>query len=345
LEVELWVSKVFWRHRTPDGSFHPENPRRLDIVVNAVRNELGEAVRFRNVELYDERTPLRIHDPSYVERVRRLCEAGGGWIDSDTYVSRDSWGAAVVAATSSSKAVEEARSRGVAIFVATRPPGHHAGKSGKGLGAATQGFCIFNNVACAASRALELGLSPVLIVDFDLHHGNGTQDIFWSDPRVVHFDAHLHGIYPGTGWVSDVGGEGAEGTKINLAVGYGFGDDDYVYAFKELLPPIVDYFSPRAILVSAGFDSYEDDYLEGLYLTERFFRFVGGFLASIARERGAPLVAVLEGGYSVGLSRGLPAFLEGILSEESEVGCVEPSPRARSLVEEVRAELRRYVAL
>ncbi len=346
MEVELWVSKAFWKHRTPNGSYHPENPRRLDIAVNAVKNELGDAVRIvERSEVGRLEDVLRVHSEDYVRLVEAMCRRGGGWLDSDTYLCSSSWEAALTAATLATEAIEASRSSGRAIMVLARPPGHHAGRAGRALGAPTQGFCVFNNVACAAAKALELGLSPVLIVDFDLHHGNGTQEVFWREPRVIHFDTHLYGIYPGTGWLTDVGGEGAEGTKINVAVGYGFGDDDYVYLLNELLTPLIDAHNPRVILISAGFDGYEGDYLEALYLTQKFYRFVGGLLASIAREKRIPLVAVLEGGYSTGLSKGLPAFIEGLLSEETEVGCIEPSSRARALAEEVKNVLRRYAAI
>jgi len=345
MELRIVYGEIFRRHRTPDGSYHPENPTRLDIAINSVRNRFGERLAFEEPSAGRVEDVLRVHDENYVRLVERMCRRGGGWIDSDTYVSSESWSSALAAASSCVDTVEKSLRNRLAYMVFARPPGHHAGRAGKALGAVTQGFCIFNNIACAAVRAIELGLAPVLIVDFDLHHGNGTQEIFWEDPRVIHFDAHLYGIYPGTGWVTDVGGGEGEGTKINFAADYGFGDDEYIYAFRTLLPPIIDYFKPRAVLVSAGFDGYADDYLEGLELTEKFFRFIGGFLASMARSRSIPLVITLEGGYTKGLSYGLTAFIEGVLSEESEIGVVNPSARARELVNELRNILRKYVPI
>ncbi len=345
MELRIVYGEVFKKHRTPDGSYHPENPARLDIAVASVRNRFGHELRFEEPPRGRLEDVLRVHEESYVRLVERVCRRGGGWLDSDTYVCSESWDVALTAVSSCVDAVEKSVSSGAAYLVLARPPGHHAGRAGRALGAITQGFCVFNNVACAAAKALELGLSPVLVVDFDLHHGNGTQEIFWEDPRVIHFDAHLRGIYPGTGWVTDVGGGEGEGTKINFAADYGFGDDEYIYAFQTLLPPLVDHFKPRAILVSAGFDGYAEDYLEGLELTEKFFRFVGALLASMARSRSVPLVATLEGGYTKGLSHGLAAFIEGLLSEETEVGIVNPSARARELVNELRIVLRKYVPI
>jgi len=313
--VKILTSPVFEKH-SPPGTYHPENHSRIKIALSAVEH-LGNSVE---VELHDavDRSELlkEVHDDAYVEYVRRLAARGfRGYIDSDTYINGwDSWVAAVTAFELSSRAAEiAAASMGrELVFALVRPPGHHAGKAGHALGAPTQGFCIFNNAAAAALTVLRMGLKPVLVLDFDLHHGNGTQEIFWYSPDVIHVDLHEDGIYPGTGSVEDTGG--AEGTKINIPLRPGTRDDDYIYALTAVFKPLADFFKPRLIVVSAGFDAYAGDGLGDLNLTERSYKCIGAVLKSV----GAPAVAVLEGGYSVGLKLGIPAFIEGYIGGDLE---------------------------
>jgi len=344
LDTVVVYGDVFLEHEPRD--YHPENPGRLRIAMAALEN----AGILERVELSEPRQcspeDLRlVHDPEYIELVRRLSERGYTYIDGDTYVSPGTWRAALHAAGSLIEAAEESLD-GEAIVVLCRPPGHHAGVAGRALGAPTLGFCIFNNIALAAKHLVERrGLRPVLIVDIDLHHGNGTQEVFWEDPRVYHVDLHEWGIYPGTGWITDVGDGEGEGTKINVALYRGVDEDDYAYIWRELVEPIIESVRPRAIGVSAGFDAFENDFTGTTALRERIYRFIGASLARLAREMGTGIFIALEGGYSYGLSRGLPAFIEGILSEEAEESFEEPSPRARELVEEIRKVVSEYIAL
>jgi len=312
--VKILTSPTFEKHRPPD-TYHPENHSRIKIALSAVEH-LGNSVE---VELHDavDRSELleEVHEGAYVEYVRRLAVRGfRGYIDSDTYINGwDSWVAAVTAFELSSRAAQIVASTGRGlVFALVRPPGHHAGRAGRALGAPTQGFCIFNNAAAAALTALRMGLKPVLILDFDLHHGNGTQEIFWYSPDVIHVDLHEDGIYPGTGGVEDTGG--AEGTKINIPLRPGTRDDDYIYALTAVFKPLAEFFKPRFIVVSAGFDAYAGDGLGDLNLTERPYRCIGAIVKSVS----TPVVAVLEGGYSVGLEMGLPAFIEGYIGGDLE---------------------------
>ncbi len=181
------------------------------------------------------------------------------------------------------------------------------------MGAPTLGFSIFNYVAMAAQALLEEGLK-VLIIDFDAHHGNGTQDIFWEEPRVVHIDIHEEDIYPGTRRVTDIGGENARGSKINIPLPPYSGNPEYIWVIENITKPIIEAFKPEAIVVSAGFDAYQGDLLTRLKATEETYEAIAEMLRSIWIEKKIrALVINLEGCYGEGLERGLTAYIETLL--------------------------------
>jgi acetoin utilization deacetylase AcuC-like enzyme len=234
----------------------------------------------------------RVHPVPYLEALRAFCEAGGGALDPDTTAGPGSWDTALLAAGAALAAVEAlGAGTGDAAFVAARPPGHHATAD------QAMGFCLLNNVAVAAA-ALVAGGNRVLIVDWDVHHGNGTQDIFWDDPRVLYVSTHQWPLYPGTGRVQDTGGPAAAGTTLNVPLPPGATGDVLLQAFDEAVEEAVEQFAPTWVLVSAGFDGHRDDPLASLALT------AGDFAALARRVRqwspGAGRVAaVLEGGYDL----------------------------------------------
>ncbi len=221
--------------------------------------------------------------------------------------------AASLAVSASYEAAELSLRHRKHVLVLPRPPGHHAGRAGKALGALSNGFCIFNNAAAAVIYFREKGLK-VLVIDFDVHHGNGTQEIFWEDNEVLHIDIHEEGIYPGTGNVSDVGGKGAEGTKINIPLRAGANDEHYAWAISRVIKPLIKVFGPNAIIVSAGFDSHRDDPMSFINVTERTFLLFGSLIHDLLNNGAIrAAVTVLEGGYGLSLVKGLIAYVDGIL--------------------------------
>jgi len=325
-QYKIFYSPLFREHR-PEG-YHPENPNRLDYAINGLK----EASLWKE-ELVEEPSDvsveeiLTIHESRYVERIRNL-SSGFSYLDPDTYVSPGTWEAAQRALGAAKEAVNAAVKRKGLYLALVRPPGHHAGKSGRAFSAPTLGFCIFNNSAFATHTLKEL-TGEALVIDFDAHHGNGTQEIFWNDPDVVHIDIHERDIYPWSGYPHDVGGKGAEGSKVNIPMPHYSGDDDYILAWNRIVLPILKEKRPGIVVVSAGFDGFTGEMLTTLRLTERFFMHAGASLSKYS------LAMIFEGGYTVGLMRGLPAFVRGYLTGEGWREPSEPSYDAIKTVENV----------
>ncbi|WP_430515125.1 histone deacetylase family protein [Pyrococcus woesei] len=322
----IFYSKKFNLHRPSE--YHPENPKRLEIVLSKVR-ELGLEERIEEPNPVEETFVEKIHDRDYINFVKEAVEKGITRLDPDTYVSPGTWSAALLALGAARSAALSALHYGGLHMALVRPPGHHAGRRGKAMGAPTLGFCIFNNAASAVVTLKEEGVGKVVVIDFDAHHGNGTQEIFWNDPDVIHIDLHERDIYPGSGDVSEVGGSNAYGSKINLPMPHYSGDGDYIYVWDEIVLPIVEEVKPKVIVISAGFDGFKGDGLTTLRLTESFYSYAGATLNKY------PLAFILEGGYGVGLDKGFPAFIMGY-EEGKAKAREEPRYETLKLAEEVK---------
>jgi acetoin utilization deacetylase AcuC-like enzyme len=274
---------------------HPESPSRLQAIMSHLE-ESGLPAQMVEVEPRDATAAelRRVHSAEAIERVRGLAAGGGGWLDPDTYVVGRSYEAAVRSAGGVVAAVEAVMEGAIgSAFCLVRPPGHHA-TPGRSMG-----FCLFNNVSVAAAHALEEhGLERVAIVDFDVHHGNGTQDAFYADPRVLYFSTHQFPHYPGTGEGDEVGEGAGHGTTVNLPLPGGCGDGEYLRAYDEVCAPVVRRFRPELLLVSAGFDAHFADPLAGMLVSTRGYYEIAALLRGLAEELcGGRIVYALEGGY------------------------------------------------
>ena len=280
-----------------DQPQHPENSRRLQQTMDHLR-EAGFLGRLKPLEARDASLAeiALVHQSTYTQRLQGLAEGGGGWLDGDTYVSAHSFAAALRAAGGLLRAVEATLSGVVEnAFALVRPPGHHA-LAGRGMG-----FCLFNNVAIAARFALRHHhLDRVLIVDFDLHHGNATQDAFYDDPQVLYFSTHQYPYYPGSGHWQETGRGAGLGYTVNVPLPEGVGDVGYQRVFDSILVPVARRFRPQMILVSAGFDAHWRDPLGMMLLSVSGYAALVRTLMSLADELcKGHLVLTLEGGYDL----------------------------------------------
>ena len=325
---------LYFRHQSSlehDTGPHPEGPGRIPAIERelAERDWLGYERRDAP-EVAMERLTA-VHPREYVDHVRRVSEAGGGAFDPDTVASAGSYGAALHAAGGAC-AMVEALTTGdaAAAFCGLRPPGHHAEPT------EAMGFCLFNNVAVAARHALQsLGLQRVFVLDWDVHHGNGTNDIFHSEPAVLFASIHQSPLYPGTGPLSDAGSGPGEGYTINLPVPPGSGEDEWLSLVEHVAVPAARAFEPELMLVSAGFDAHAADPLAQCRLREDSFAQMALHVRALADEVGAPVGAVLEGGYDLtalacSVAASLAAFRDGGTPRS-----VEPHPVALRAAEQV----------
>jgi acetoin utilization deacetylase AcuC-like enzyme len=274
------------------GPGHPERPARLDAVLAGLEAAgLSDALVWAEPEPATRADLERVHPAAHLDELEAFCAAGGGRIDADTSAVPSSWDAALLAAGAGLDAVGRLeRGEGSAAFCVVRPPGHHA-TPGRSMG-----FCLLNNVAVTAAALAERG-ERVLVYDWDAHHGNGTQEAFYADPRVLYVSAHQWPLYPGTGALDDTGRGAGDGYTINLPLPPGATGDVYLAAFDEVIAPAVERFDPTWALVSAGFDAHRADPLTGLDLA------AGDYADLTARLLGVVpagrLVAFLEGGYDL----------------------------------------------
>ncbi|MBI2889162.1 MAG: histone deacetylase [Nitrospirae bacterium] len=330
-------SDVFLQHVTRD---HPERADRLRAIMFGL-DESGLSERITKVlprEATEEELAL-VHTPEHIEAIRKTRDFEHAQLDADTQTSAGSYDAALQAAGGLCKAVDLVVSGEFeSVFAMVRPPGHHAERD------RAMGFCLFNNIAVAARYAIERHrMERVLIVDWDVHHGNGTQNAFYGDPRVLYMSTHQYPFYPGTGHHKEVGTKDGHGFTINVPLPGRQGDEEFRSVFDEILIPIAAEFRPALVMVSAGFDAHEDDPLGGMRVTGTGFAYMMKRLLEVsASSARGKVVLALEGGYSMrGLQESTQAVVRELLGDgEGEVP--EPSGAIGSYLDTLRAHFRTY---
>ena len=306
------LAPVFLHHHSSfdhDTGPHPERPARISAIEEElVRRDWLGFEREHSVPVPLE-TLTAVHPPAYVEGIERFVRAGGGHLDLDTIVSTGSFEAALHAAGGAVQMVDALLDqRAPAGFSAHRPPGHHAERT------RAMGFCLFNNIAVAARHALDgRGLQRVMILDWDVHHGNGTADIFSDSNQVLFFSIHQSPLYPGTGSASEVGTGAGRGFTVNVPVPPGTDDSVYQSLVEHVAVPLALEFKPQLVLISAGYDAHRDDPLAGCDATEEGFAAMTRVVRSVCAVLDAPIGCVLEGGYALdALARSVAATMEAL---------------------------------
>lgn len=283
-------SEEYGDHETGN---HPENKERVRFIINAIKESgrIDENDIFRP-EMAGEADLERVHTHQHVENIRTFCQKGGGYWDYDTFASPKTYQIAKLAAGGAIKAAELVLNGQKSAYAVVRPPGHHATKD------RAMGFCFFNNLAITLEYLRETHrLKKFMIVDFDVHYGNGTAEMFYHDPRVLYISIHQdpRTIFPGTGFIEEMGSDEGKGYNLNIPMPPGSSTADYIYILEKILKPAAEEFKADFYMADVGFDGHEDDPLSSICLDDDFFQWIGAELMDIAGS----LVLILEGGYNL----------------------------------------------
>ena len=293
--VAVIYSDEYLNHKTGN---HPESPARLKKAINTIQeSKLAARGRIKTIppEKASEEEVAKVHSRSLIERVKAMSESGGGLIAPDTVVSEKSYEVALLAAGGAIKGVKLALSGEYKkVFALIRPPGHHASFN------TAKGFCLFNNIAIAAEKAIELGVKRILILDWDAHHGDGTQRVFYGTPKVLYISTHQDGrtIYPGTGFIDEIGEGEGRGYNVNIPLPPGATGQLAVKAVEEIVVPIAEEYKPELMLISAGYDAHHADIISDLRFTTNTYYKLAEISALISKAHAnRRMVVLLEGGY------------------------------------------------
>lgn len=339
-KVGIVYHKDFLLHET---SHHPERKERLETTMNLLRRE-GVLDKLNHIEprKATEAEVARVHTEGYICSVSEAWDSGRAYLDMDTYLNQYTYDVALKAAGGGLEALKWVMAEKGKVFSLARPPGHHA-EPDQGMG-----FCIFNNIAIAAEAArADYGLERILIVDWDVHHGNGTQRSFYNDPGVLFFSIHQSPAYPGTGAIQEIGAGQGKGYTINFPMGPGSSDEDYRIALEGILKPVAEQFKPQLILVSAGQDAHVQDPLAGMSLTLAGYRWMTQFIKDLSdRHCDGKALFFLEGGYDLrALAESILVILDELAGWDIDLGGEHRNgPRDKDVVEAKILKLQKLLA-
>lgn len=292
-------------YRQHDTGVHVENQKRVQAIMKAINKSFMTQNSIHQPEPASDEDILRVHTRDHVEYIRKFCQKGGGYIDFDTVVSPHSYETAKLAAGGAIKAADLVLEGFESAYSVARPPGHHATRD------RAMGFCIFNNLAITLEHLRSKNIRKFLVFDFDVHYGNGTADIFYQDPDVLYISIHQdpHTIFPGKGFIYEIGADEGEGANLNIPMPPGSNKQDYQYILGRILEPIVNDFGADFYLVDVGFDGHKDDPLSSINLNDDFFEWVAVEMMRLAGS----LCLILEGGYDIAaLSRSNLKMMNGL---------------------------------
>jgi acetoin utilization deacetylase AcuC-like enzyme len=342
----VFYDPIYMEHDTGHG--HPERPERLQTTMQMLEGVgLAEKVRIISPRDASVEEIALVHPRSYIEKVKGLAESGGGWLDPDTHIGVRSYDAALKSTGAVLEGLERIFSGDIDnAFCLVRPPGHHA-TAERGMG-----FCLFNNNAVAARFAMqEFGVSRIFILDWDAHHGNGLQDIFYDDDKVLYVSLHQYPHYPGTGSTGEVGIGAGEGYTVNFPLPARTGEEVYLAAFDQVILPIARAYQPELVLISAGYDGHFSDLLCSMLLRGHSYAEMAIRLKDLAEEFcGGKMMAALEGGYDlVGIAISMTDTIAVMAGEDIRVEedvdseTIYPSSRrGMEIVESTREALSQY---
>ncbi len=318
MKIGFVYNDKFLLHNT--GLYHPERPDRLKSIIQALHSSnLWQKLQHLNFESANIETVQMVHGDTHINFVRETCLKAQKFdnlqlLDSgDTPVCRDSFEIALLAAGGCTAAIDAVMTGVIKrVFCAVRPPGHHAESN------TPMGFCLFNNAAIAANYAKKkYNLKRILILDWDVHHGNGTQEIFYDDDQVFYVSLHQYPFYPGTGAKDEIGIGKGEGYTLNCPMRAGSGEEEYLEAFEKYIVPAFNLFQPELFIISAGFDAHRNDPLANINLTEESFRKMTGYIVKYANKFSqGRIISILEGGYDLeALSNSVKVHIEELMSD------------------------------